>query len=177
MDGGPEVPGRTQNRLHTYPATSLSRSLAMRGTSALTSGGLRFVCGTQHGALRVRTAWGVLEPLSNIVRHDMQDTDLASRWYAAPQRPAVLASEVESAFGDAAERAARVVDVSSVTTKLKSTPHIPHKLPASRFRHPTPPRAHVCAGLLSEPPPPAPHRKAVWVPDGENSVGEVPRGT
>ena len=71
VDGGPEVPGRTRNPLHMYPATSLSRSLAMPPGSALTSGGLHFVCGTQHGALRVRTAWEVLEPLGNIVRHDI----------------------------------------------------------------------------------------------------------
>ena len=75
----------------------------------------------------------------------------------------------------ARKRLRREVDVSSAGTKLKSTSHIPHKLPASRFRHLTPPRAHICAGLLSEPPPPAPHRKAVWVPEGEISVGEGPR--
>ena len=77
----------------------------------------------------------------------------------------------------ARKRPRREVDVSSAGTKLKSTPHIPHKLPARRFRHPTPPRTHVCAGLLSEPPPPAPHRNAVAVLDGESSVGEGPRGT
>ena len=71
VNGGPEVSGRTGNPLPTYPATSLLRSLAMRGTSALTSGGLHFVCGTQHGALRVRTAWGALELLNHIVRHDI----------------------------------------------------------------------------------------------------------
>ena len=77
VNGGPEVSGRTRNPLPTYPATSLLRSLAVRGTSALTSGGLHFVCGTQHGALRVQTAWEVLEPLRNIVRHAMPDTRIS----------------------------------------------------------------------------------------------------
>ena len=89
------------------------------------------------------------------------------------RRTAVLLSRHECAR----KRPRREVDVSSAGTKLKSTPHIPHKVPASRFRHPTPPRAHVCAGLLSQPPLPAPHRKAVAVPDSESSVGEGPRGT
>ena len=77
----------------------------------------------------------------------------------------------------ARKRPRREVDVSSVTTKLKSTPNIPHKVSASRFRHPTPPRGHVCAGRLSEPPPPAPHRKALAAPGGGSSVREGPRGT
>ena len=81
-----------------------------------------------------------------------------------------------SAMHAPAKRPRREVDVSSVGTKLKFTPHIPHKVPASQLRHPTPPRAHVCAGLLYQPPPPAPHRKAVAVLDDEISVGEGPRG-
>ena len=71
VNGGPEVVRGTGNPLLTYSATSLTRFLAMRGTPAVTSGGGRFVCGTVHGALRVRTAWGFVEPLGNMVRHDI----------------------------------------------------------------------------------------------------------